>query len=174
MFFQVPDSWTKYHHEENGKKIARVSTSCWFTSLPVTKHNEEIILYKKYSPEEYPYYDNYDAINVDRVTDIPCDFNGIMGVPITFMDKFNPEQFEILGATQRECHDAVPDTRKYDDYWECKPDGTRTGSSGGKTNENGNLLKNDGQHNYFENLEGRQIQSTYQRVFIRNKKPQKP
>ena len=174
MFFQVPDNWEKYHHLENGKKIARVSTSCWFTSLPVTKHNEEIILYKKYSPEEYPYYDNYDAINVDRVTDIPSDFNGIMGVPITFMDKFNPEQFEILGATQRECHDAIPDTRKYDEYWECKPDGTRTGSSGGKTNENGNLLKNDGQHNYFENSEGRQIQSTYQRVFIRNKKPQKP
>lgn len=96
MFFEVPDSWEKYHHIENGKKLARVSTSCWFTNLPVKKHTENLVLYKHYTPEEYPHYDNYDAINVNTYTDIPCDFDGIMGVPITFLDKFNPEQFDIL------------------------------------------------------------------------------
>lgn len=96
MYFQVPDDWEKFHHIENGKKIARVSTSCWFTSLPVTKHNEDLLLYKHYTPEEYPKYDNYDAINVNTYTDIPCDYDGIMGVPITFLDKYNPDQFDII------------------------------------------------------------------------------
>lgn len=96
MFFQVPDSWEKFHHIEDGKKMVRVSTSCWFTNLPVRKHNEELILTKKYSPEEYPKYDNCDAINVSTYTDIPCDYDGLIGVPITFLDKYNPEQFEIV------------------------------------------------------------------------------
>ena len=96
MFFQVPDSWEKFHHIENGKKMARVSTSCWFTNLPVSKHNEDLILYKHYTPEEYPTYDNYDAINVNTYTDIPCDYDGAIGVPITFLDKYNPNQFEIV------------------------------------------------------------------------------
>ena len=98
MYFQVPDSWEKFHHIEDGKKMARVSTSCWFTNLPVSKHNEELILIKHYTPEEYPKYDNYDAINVNTYTDIPCDFEGAMGVPVTFLNKFNPDQFEIVGA----------------------------------------------------------------------------
>lgn len=98
MYFQVPDSWEKFHHIENGKKMARVSTSCWFTNLPVSKHNEELILIKHYTPEEYPKYDNYDAINVNTYTDIPCDFDGIIGVPVTFLDKYNPKQFDIVGA----------------------------------------------------------------------------
>ncbi|MDD2757973.1 MAG: adenine-specific methyltransferase EcoRI family protein [Patescibacteria group bacterium] len=97
MFFMVPDDWELFHHiDENGKKIARVSTSCWFTSLEVEKHKEFITLYKKYNPEEYPHYDNYDAINVDKYTDIPYDYNGVIGVPITFIDKYNPDQFEIV------------------------------------------------------------------------------
>ncbi len=101
MFFQVPDDWDKYHHIENGKKIARVSTSCWFTNLPVSKHNEDLILYKHYTPIDYPKFDNYDAINVNTYTDIPCDYDGIMGVPITFLDKYNPDQFEIVDAIGR-------------------------------------------------------------------------
>ena len=96
MYFQVPDSWEKFHHIEDGKKMARVSTSCWFTNLPVSKHNEKLILIKHYTPEEYPYYENYDAININTYNDIPCDYDGIMGVPITFLDKYNPEQFDIL------------------------------------------------------------------------------
>lgn len=96
MFFVVPDTFEQFHHIENGKKLARVSTSCWFTNLPVQRHNEFLDLYKHYTPEEYPTYDNYDAINVDKYTDIPCDYDGVMGVPITFLDKFNPNQFEII------------------------------------------------------------------------------
>ena len=68
----------------------------WFTNLDVAKRHEKLILWKNYIPEEYPKYDNYDAINVDKVSEIPCDYDGIMGVPITFMDKYNPEQFEIV------------------------------------------------------------------------------
>lgn len=101
MFFVVPDDFEKFHHIENGKKLARVSTSCWYTNLPVKKHNDFLDLIKHYSTEQYPEYDNYKAINVDTYTDIPGDYNGVMGVPITFLDKYNPEQFEIIWATDR-------------------------------------------------------------------------
>lgn len=74
----------------------------WFTNLDVTKRHEKLILWKNYTPEEYPKYDNYDAINVNKVSEIPCDYDGVMGVPITFMDKYNSKQFEILGATESE------------------------------------------------------------------------
>lgn len=101
MYFVVPDDWEKWHKVENGKKLVRVSTSCWFTNLDVTKHHEDIVLYKQYSPDEYPKYDNYDAINVDKVTDIPADYPDAIGVPVTFIDKYNPDQFEIIDAIGR-------------------------------------------------------------------------
>jgi hypothetical protein len=69
----------------------------WFTNLGVVKRHKTLCLYKKYVPDEYPKYDNYDAINVDKTKNIPCDYDGIMGVPVTFLDKYNPKQFEILG-----------------------------------------------------------------------------
>ena len=69
----------------------------WFTNLDTTKRHEELVLYKKYNPKEYPKYDNYDAIEVSRYSDIPMDYDGVMGVPITFLDKYNPDQFEIVG-----------------------------------------------------------------------------
>ncbi len=109
MFFAVPDDWEYFHHlDGNGKKIARVSTACWFTNLAVSRHHEPITLYKKYSAKEYPKYDNHIAINIDKYTDIPADYNGIMGVPITFLDKYNPDQFDILGIfdDKREKSDA--------------------------------------------------------------------
>lgn len=87
---------------ENGVKYAKFGNICWFTNLPTTKRKEFLPLYKKYSPEEYPKYDNYDAINVDKVSDIPCDYYGVMGVPITFLDKYNPEQFEIVAFRKGE------------------------------------------------------------------------
>jgi hypothetical protein len=71
--------------------------ACWFTNLEHNKRHEELILYETYSPEKYPTYDNYNAIEVNKVNKIPKDYNGIMGVPITFLEKYNPEQFEILG-----------------------------------------------------------------------------
>lgn len=97
MYFYVPEAVEKYHKIENGRKMVRVSTSCWFTSLPVKKHTEDLILYQKYSPDIYQKYDNYDAININTYTDIPYDYEGEMGVPVTFLDKYNPDQFEILG-----------------------------------------------------------------------------
>lgn len=96
MYFFVPDSYKSYHKIVDGRKMVRVAASCWFTTLPVKKHNEFLTCYKHYSPEEYPKYDNYDAINVDKYTDIPYDYDGCMGVPVTFLDKYNPEQFEII------------------------------------------------------------------------------
>ena len=97
MHFIVPDDVEKYHKIENGHKLVRVSTSCWFTSLPVEKHNSFITLYKSYNEREYPKYANFDAINIGTYTDIPYDYDGFMGVPITFLDKYNPKQFEIIG-----------------------------------------------------------------------------
>jgi hypothetical protein len=98
MFFVVPADWEHFHHiDKNGKKIARVSTSCWFTNLEVEKHKEFLTLYKKYNSKGYPKYENYNAINVDKYTDIPCNYAGAMGVPVTFVDKYNPNQFEIVG-----------------------------------------------------------------------------
>ena len=99
MFFEVPGDWEHFHHidEVTGRKIARVSTSCWFTNMDVAKHHEFLPLYKKYSPAEYPKYDNFDAIEVGKVSEIPADYDGVMGVPITFLDKHSLEQFEILG-----------------------------------------------------------------------------
>ena len=85
--------------DENGNKFVRVKGVRWFTNLDYPQRHEELILYKRYSPEKYPAYDNYDAINVDKTADIPMDWDGAMGVPITFLDKHNPEQFEIMGIT---------------------------------------------------------------------------
>jgi hypothetical protein len=119
----------------------------------------------------YQTYDNYEAIEVPYTAAIPSDYDGVMGVPISFLDKYSPEQFEILGATQRGCHDLVPDTKKYDEYREIKPNGEPTGSSGGKTNENANLEGNDGRKNFFVNRDGHVIQSAYQRIFIRHRRP---
>lgn len=101
MYFGVPDDYTyadtyKFDRERNGKKVMRVSSICWFTNLDHKKRHEELVLYKKYNEEEYPKYDNYDAIEVSKVTDIPMDYEGIMGVPITFLNKYCPTQFEIV------------------------------------------------------------------------------
>ena len=82
--------------------MIRVSGVTWFTNLDIQKRHEKLILHKKYGPEEYPHYDNYDAINVNKTADIPCDYDGAMGVPITYLDKHNPDQFEIIGATESE------------------------------------------------------------------------
>jgi hypothetical protein len=80
----------------------------WFTNLDHTKRHEDLQLWKKYTPKEFPKYDNYDAINVDKTVEIPVDYDGAMGVPISFLDKYNPEQFEILSANDFRINDKVP------------------------------------------------------------------
>ncbi len=98
--FWVPDNYELKAAgcgiDENGRKYIRVKGVRWFTNLDHKKRHEELILFKTYNKDEYPKYDNYDAINVDVTNDIPCDYEGVMGVPITFMDKYCPEQFEII------------------------------------------------------------------------------
>ena len=100
MSFRVPDYYpprkTRYWEDENGKKWRSMGNICWFTNLDITKRHEELVLYKNYNPTEFPKYDNYDAINIDKVSDIPLDYEGAMGVPITFMHQYNPDQFEII------------------------------------------------------------------------------
>jgi hypothetical protein len=101
MSFKVPDEYeiraTRSWRDENGDNWRSLGNACWFTNLDHAKRHEEIDLFKNYTPIEYPKYDNYDAINVNKVAEIPSDYAGAMGVPITFLDKFNPEQFIILG-----------------------------------------------------------------------------
>jgi hypothetical protein len=91
---QYEDYATAGDHKEG---MIRVSGVHWFTNLDIDKRHEDIILFKNYNTEEYPTYDNYNAINVDVTKHIPMDYDGYMGVPITFLDKYNPEQFEIIG-----------------------------------------------------------------------------
>lgn len=97
FWFEVP-SGNAYEKIENGVKLKHIM-GCWFTNLDIQKRHEDSILFRSYNkePERYPNYDNYDAIEVSKVADIPYDYAGVMGVPITFMDKYNPEQFEIVG-----------------------------------------------------------------------------
>ena len=101
--FMVPQDYpltaTGNRIDELGNKYIRVKGISWFTNLDHNKRHEDLILYKKYNKEEFPHYDNYDAINVDKTKDIPMDWAGAMGVPITFLHKYNPEQFEILGLS---------------------------------------------------------------------------
>jgi hypothetical protein len=99
-WFQVPmdyDIGTESRKKiENGMKFFSMGSVMWFTNLDTTKRHEELTLYKKYKPKEYPKYDNYDGIEVSKVFEIPTDYQGAMGVPITFVDKYNPKQFEIV------------------------------------------------------------------------------
>ena len=105
MAFKVPDSYdsreVRSWEDESGQKWRSLGNACWFTNLDIAKHHEDLLLYKTYTPEEYPKYDNYDAIEVSKVAEIPVDYDGVMGVPITFLDKHNPDQFDILGTTDR-------------------------------------------------------------------------
>ena len=82
------------------RKIGKVPAISWFTNLSHKKHNEPLDLYRKYDATAYPKYDNYDAIEVSKVSEIPMDYEGVMGVPITFLDKYCPSQFEVIGITE--------------------------------------------------------------------------
>ena len=99
--FYVPDDYplnaSGCGMDEDGRRFIRVKGVRWYTNLDIRQRHEEMILVKHYNPEEYPRYENFDAINVDKTSNIPCDFDGVMGVPITFMDKYSPDQFEIIG-----------------------------------------------------------------------------
>ena len=114
--FGIPDHYPMtaagQRVDENGNRFVRIKGVRWFTNLDHARRHEELILYRRYSPEEYPTYDNYDAINVDKVAEIPMDWHGAIGVPITFLDRHNPEQFEVLGVTDRDNNSGLK-TREY-------------------------------------------------------------
>lgn len=175
--FYVPDGYPLNAAgcgvDSDGKRFIRVKGVRWFTNLDHNKRHEDLDLVCRYSEDEYPTFDNFDAIEVGKTSDIPYDYDGIMGVPITFLDKYNPGQFEILGLTQIGCHDLCPDTKRYNDYKEItRATGKPTGSSGGKTNENAVLCGQGNKKTYYLGPNGEVVHSAYKRIFIRNKHPQ--
>ena len=152
--------------------IKKFGNKLWFTNLDIAKRHEKLILWKHYSSEEYPTYDNYDAIEVSKITDLPVDYDGVMGVPITYLNKHNPDQFEILGYTGglgwNEQND-VQTTKEYVDAKQHNPDGSIT--SGGKVNT-GAALRYDSvpADRYYSasNVNGYLLR-TYGRILIRRK-----
>lgn len=101
MAFTVPEYYepraTRFWVDEQGQKWRSMGNMCWFTNLDIKKRHEEMILAKRFKPENYPTYDNFDGIDVGSLVEIPCDFAGVMGVPDTFLYQYNPEQFQIIG-----------------------------------------------------------------------------
>lgn len=163
--FYVPDDYPLNAAgcgiDEEGRRYIRVKGVRWYTNLDLKQRHEEMILVKRYNPEEYPTYDNYDAIEVSKTNDIPCDYVGIMGVPITFMDKYSPDQFEILGTSDNglvsDEYKTTPGlTQEFvDDYY--RAGGTGAYKAGNPT---AGLYKNG------------IATMIYKRIFIRNKHPE--
>ena len=129
------------------------------------KRHEDLILYRKYTPENYPTYDNYDAIEVGSVADIPGDYGGVMGVPITFLDKYNPDQFEIIGITKTWFGAA---RKTYPRQVQISPNGKRSEVT--KLND-GPALKVDTtpQSKNFYIVEGNKYIQKYARILIQNR-----
>lgn len=101
--------------EETGRKFIRVKGVRWFTNLDIKQRHEKMILVRRYNPQKNPRYDNYDAIDVSSANDIPCDYSGLMGVPISFLDKYNPDQFELLGIS--DLPDTIPGVEALGKAW---------------------------------------------------------
>jgi len=142
----------------------------WFTNLGHAKRRESLTLWQTYTPEQYPKYDNYDAINADKVADIPKDYDGAMGVPITFLDKHNPEQFEILGFTSgRDEFEARP-TKRYINPIQLNADGSQT--NGSKANTRSTILSAErplGTCYIADNVQG-YLSILYARIIIQRRK----
>ena len=151
--FGVPDDYplnaAGCRVDENGRKFIRVKGVRWFTNLDYKERHEDLILYKRYAPEEYPKYENYDAIEVSKTAEIPYDYDGEMGVPITFLDKYNPDQFKIIGLAN--------DKREVDDAF---VQGNEIYLDEGHKRFVGMVLKTKGK-----------LHATYARIIIQNKKP---
>ena len=161
--FYVPDDYPLNAAgcgiDEDGRRFIRVKGVRWYTNLDIKQRHEELILVKRYSPEEYPHYDNYDAIEVSKTSDIPCDYAGVMGVPITFMDRYSPDQFDILGLSIGTLFDGKPLGKEFMEAYRAQ------GGTG----------------HYSENMIGLALidlagkaKVPYGRVLIRNKHPEQP
>ena len=147
--------------EATGRKYIRVKGVRWFTNLDIKQRHEDLILVKRYDPDYYRRFDNYDAIIVDSVADIPCDYSDVMGVPITFLDKYNPGQFDIIGRTGNiewattECTFFTPPSEEMQNKYKKQNKTWRV--------QNGYYVTEDGI-----------AHTVYDRLFIRNKHPEEP
>jgi len=159
------DTATASNHKEG---MIRVSGVHWFTNLEIPKRNDPIDLVCRYTPEEYPMLDNYDAINVNASNDIPCNYSEMMAVPITFLDKYCPEQFEIIGITRAWDGKA---SKVYPEQTQIDKNGKRSKVS--KLNDGPALLITSPplDKTYYE-VEGKLYLGLFQRILIRNKHPQ--
>lgn len=170
MWFRIMDDFPVKSGQkvENGVRYQTIGNSAWFTNLDVKKRHEELILVKRYSPEGYPRYDNYDAIEVSKIVDIPLDYAGVMGVPITFLGKYNPDQFEIVGITKTWFGGAV---KTYEMQTQVSKNGTTSTVS--KLND-GPALKVSvpPKDKTYYVVNGEYFIQMYARVLIRNKHPE--
>lgn len=172
-WFRVPDDYDiqteSRKKNENGIKYFSMGSIMWFTNMDNPKRHEKLPLYKKYTPDDYPTYDNYNAIEVSKVAVIPADYEGIMGVPITFLDKYNPEQFEIVGMTSgRDEFEAVP-IKRYVNAKQINTDGSTV--NGSKANTRATLSwanKPEGTYYIADNADG-YLSILYARILIKNK-----
>lgn len=144
--FSVPEDYFSNTDERdrNGLKLAKVPGIAWLTNLDHNRRHEDLTLWKKYTPEAYPKYDNYDAIEVSAVKNIPIDYDGVMGVPITYLDKHNPDQFEIIGLTTGRKEFSNPKSWPTKEYLNAKQHNTNgTIVSGSKANTRSTILLNE-------------------------------
>jgi hypothetical protein len=155
------------HFGQPDGTLFETARTYWYTNLDITKRHEDIILYKPYNEIEYPRYDNYDAIEVSKASDIPMDYPGVMGVPITFLDKYNPEQFDIIGITKKVGFHLR--TKIYPNQIQVDPNGARTTVS--KLNDGATLkvAKPPTNKTYYI-VNGEYFVQLYARVLIRSKK----
>ena len=170
--FLVPDYYDLHGTEariEDGKKIVSTNQCLWYTNIPLKKFEDTIPLTCEYSPELYPKYDNYDAIEVSKTARIPCDYDGVMGVPITFLDKYNPKQFEILGMASGRDEFLARPVKHYVNAVQHNPNGTK--ANGSKANTGPTILlceKPSAIYYTADNVNGF-LQVLYQRILIRRK-----
>lgn len=179
MFFSVPDHWEKFHHidESTGKKIARVSTSCWYTNIEHGRRHEPLQLMTMSDnirfrlglrgKSNYDRFDNFDAIDVENYKEIPSDYKGLIGVPVTFIDKYNPDQFEIIGY-ENSYH---LQTKRYGTQVQVDKSGKRSNVS--KLNDNA-AIKIDAPPsgaNYYI-VDNEYFVQRYKRIFIRHRNPE--
>jgi hypothetical protein len=158
--------------DAEGRYIASFGNACWYTNLDLKKRHEDLILINKYSPEKYPKYDNYDAIECKNVKEIPCDYAGVIGVTPGFLLSHNPDQFEIVGVVSAPKNPGSLNLGKdYSKFIGYKQNGQKNGRTGSTFGRNAVLLGDDGKHDYYEK-DGVRVHSASARIFIRNKHPE--
>ena len=171
--FEVPMDFEQNNtYIKNDKKFAKFGNIVWFTNLDFARRHEDIILYRDYDANEYPTYDNYDAIEVAKVKDIPRDYEGVMGVPITFLQSHNPKQFEILGMTTGREEFGIGPSKRYVGALQVNKNGTT--ANGSKANTRATILLDeaptDSVYYLADNATG-PMKIVYARILVRRIKP---